>query len=125
MNPAEEYILRQPEPYQSVMMHVRSIILRNLDHIEEKYSYSVPFYHYRKKPFVYVNILKGQQFVDVAFVKGAQLESNFPQLQNYNNRKYVRSLQYRSLEDIDELLLIEVLRAAAGITDKSRTGWKN
>ena len=123
MNPAEDYILRQEEPFQSIMLHVRSVIMRTLDHIDEKYNYSVPFYHYKKKPFVYINILKGQNFVDVAFVRGSQLEAEFPQLQNYKKRKNVRSLQYSSLASIDENNLKQILLAAAEITDKARTGW--
>ncbi|MBT8271351.1 MAG: DUF1801 domain-containing protein [Flavobacteriaceae bacterium] len=125
MNPAEEYIFRQEEPYQSILIHVRSVILSTVNPIEEKFNYSVPFYHYRKKPFIYLNILKGQDFVDVAFVKGVRLEDRFPQLMDYNERKNVRSLQYKSLEDIDENLLREIILAAAELTGKSRTGWFN
>ena len=117
MNPAENYILRQPEPYRSVMLYARAVILRTLDHITEKYNYSVPFYHYKKRPFVYLNILKSQNCVDVAFVKGVRLNDQFPQLQDYNNRKWVRSLQYTSLESIDEKVLIDILHAAAALTD--------
>ena len=123
MNPAEDYILRQSEPYQSIMLYVRSVILRSLDHIDEKYNYSIPFYHYKKKPFIYLNILKGQKFVDVAFVRGSQLDKDFPALKNYKKRKNVRSLQYASLEDVNEEELITILMAAAQITDKGRTGW--
>ena len=61
---------------------------------------------------------KGQDFVDVAFVRGVQLEKRFPQLQNYNNRKQVRSMQYKSLEEIDEQLLCDLIVAAAALTDK-------
>ena len=123
MNPAEAYILKQKEPYQSIMMHVRWVILDSLNNVEEKFSYGIPFYHFRKKPLMYLNILKRQDFVDVAFVKGTQLQSQFPELRDYNNRKNVRSLQFNSLEDLDEKLLRKVIYAAAELTDKSRTGW--
>ena len=120
MNPAEDYILRQEEPYQSIMLYVRSVIMRTLTDVEEKYNYSIPFYHYRKKPFCYLNILKRTRHVDVAFVKGSLLQEQFPELSDYNNRKYVRSLQLESLEAIDEALLTEIILAAAALTEKSR-----
>lgn len=99
--------------------------MRTLPNVEEKYNYSIPFYHYNKKPFCYLNILKDTNCVDVAFVKGSLLKEQFLELKDYNNRKFVRSLQYESLESIDELLLIEVIKAAALISDTSRKAWKN
>jgi len=125
MNPAEDYILRQHEPYQSIMMHIRSVIFKTLPNITEKYNYSIPFYHYNKKPFVYLNILKGTKRVDVAFVKGSILKDRFPELKDHNNRKYVRSLQYQSLESIDEFVLVDIIIAASEVSDISRKAWKN
>ena len=74
MNQAENYILNQPEPYRSIMLYIRSVILKTLPNVEEKYNYGIPFYHHNKKPMCYLNILKGTNFVDVAFVQGVFLE---------------------------------------------------
>ncbi len=74
MNPAENYILNQPEPYRSIMLYIRSVILKTLPNVVEKYNYGIPFYHHNKKPMCYLNILKGTNFVDVAFVQGVFLE---------------------------------------------------
>ena len=92
--------------------------------MEEKYDYEIPFYHYDKKPFCYFNILKRTNFVDIAFVKGVLLKEQFPVLKDYNNRKYVRSLQYENLESIDEGQLIAVLKEAVLLSDQSRKAWK-
>lgn len=89
MNPIEQYLYHQKEPYQSIMLYVRSVILRTLSKVEEKYSYRIPYYHYNKKPMCYLNILKGTNYVDVAFVQGIFLENKFPQLKNDSNRKQV------------------------------------
>jgi len=43
MNPVEQYFINQKEPYQSIMLYVRSVILKTLPKIEEKYSYKIPF----------------------------------------------------------------------------------
>jgi hypothetical protein len=33
MNPAENYILNQPEPYRSIMLYIRSVILKTLPNV--------------------------------------------------------------------------------------------
>lgn len=124
MNPSENYILKQREPYQSIMLYVRIVILKALPEVQEKYNYGIPFYHHNKKPFLYLNILKGTDFVDVAFVQGVFLQDKFPQLKDYNNRKQVRSIQVKSLEDFDELLFVRLLNEASQMLDKSRKAWK-
>ena len=123
MNPAENYILNQPEPYRSIMLYIRSVILKTLPNVVEKYNYGIPFYHHNIKPMCYFNILKGTIFVDVAFVQGVFLEEELPVLKNYNKRKQVRSLQVKSLEDFDERLFVELLKEAAKVLDKSKKAW--
>ena len=123
MNPVEQYILSQKEPYQSIMLYVRSVIFKTLPEVEEKYSYKVPYYMHHNKPILYLNILKATNFVDVAFVQGILLDKKYSQLKNHNNRKQVRSLQVKSLEDFDELVFVELLKGAAILLDKSRRAW--
>ncbi len=123
MNPVEQYLYHQKEPYQSIMLYVRSVILKTLPKIEEKYSYKIPFYHHNKKPMCYLNILKATSYVDVAFVQGIFLQDKFPQLKNKNNRKQVRSIQVKSLEDFDELMFVALLKEAAVLLDNSKKAW--
>jgi len=125
MNPVESYFLNQKEPYQSLMLYIRSVIKRTLPTIEEKYSYSIPFYHLEKKPMIYLNVLKGTSFLDVAFVQGIKLQEDFPKLQDYKNRKNVRSIQVKNMEGFDELQFVELLKAAAKLSLKSKSTWKN
>ena len=110
LKPIDNYFLNQVEPYQSIMLYVRNVILKTLPKIEERYSYKIPFYNHNNKPLLYLNILKGTEYVDVAFVQGILFEEQFPNLKNYNNRKQVRSIQVKSLEDFDELLFVEILK---------------
>ncbi len=123
MKPLESYILNQQEPYQSIMLYVRSVILKTLPEVSERYSYKIPFYNIGKKPMLYLNILKGTNFVDVAFVQGVLLEDEFPILKNYNNRKQVRSVQVKSLKDFDELEFVELLKKAKTLIENSRKAW--
>jgi hypothetical protein len=123
MNPSESYILNQREPYQSIMLYVRSVIFKTLPEVNERYSYKIPFYNVGKKPLLYLNVLKGTNYVDVAFVQGILLEDKFPALENHNNRKQVRSIQVKSLEDFDEMEFVELLKEARFHLLKSKKAW--
>ncbi len=124
MKPIEQHMLNQKEPYQSIMLYVRSVIFKTLPTIEEKYSYKIPFYFHNKKPMCYLNILKNTKYVDVAFVQGVFLEKKFPQLENNNNRKQVRSLSVKSLKNFDEWMFVQLLAEASNLLDKSKKAWK-
>ncbi|WP_345272563.1 DUF1801 domain-containing protein [Flaviramulus aquimarinus] len=123
MKPVDEYFINQKEPFQSIMLYVRSIILNTLPELEERYSYRIPFYNIGKKPMIYLNILKGKDYVDVAFVQGVLLEKDFPILKNDNKRKQVRSIQLKSLEDLDHENFVALLQAANTLLSKSKKAW--
>jgi hypothetical protein len=123
MKPIDQYFFDQQEPYQSIMLYVRSVILKALPEIIERYSHKIPFYNIGKKPILYLNVLKGKDYVDVAFVHGVVFEKEFPILKNDSNRKQVRSIQVKSLEDFDELQFVELLKVAALQTQKNKRAW--
>lgn len=124
MNPAEHYILNQKEPYQSLMLYVRSVIQRTIPEIEEKFSYGIRFYYYAKNPMIYLNVLKETNFLDVVFMQGVLLENRFLELNDYKNRKKVCSLQIGDMEDFDELGFVELLKAASVLIISNKTAWK-
>ena len=105
------------------MLYVRSIILNTLPDVVESYSYKIPFYNIGKKPMLYLNILKGRDYVDVAFVQGVLLEKDFPMLKNDNKRKQVRSIQLKSIEDLDHEHFQELLHVAAERIRQSKKAW--
>ena len=123
MNPVEQYFYNQKEPYQSILLYVRSVILKSIPDVVEKFSYKLPFYHHNKKPLCYLNILKGTNFVDVAFVQGIFLQDKFPELKDHNNRKQVRSIQMKSLEEFDEFKFVQLLNEACKLLDSSPRAW--
>ena len=123
MKPVEQYFLNQKEPYQSIMLYVRDVILYTLPELEETYSYKIPFYNIEKKPMIYLNILKGKKYVDVAFLQGILLENDFPILKNEKKRKQVRSIQLRTLEDLDHENFVKLLHAAAKSLSESKRAW--
>ena len=70
-----------------------------------------------------MGVLKGMDYVDVALVQGVLLEKDFPQLKDYRNRKQVRSIQVKTLEDFDEREFVEILKKASVLLDKSKSAW--
>lgn len=72
---------------------------------------------------LYLNVLKGTNFVDVAFVQGVLLEKQFPMLKDYNNRKQVRSIQVISLEEFDQEAFVALLKAAVRSLENSKRTW--
>jgi len=123
VKPVDEYFINQKEPYQSIMLYVRSVILDALPEVVEKCSYKIPFYNCYNKPMVYLNILKGKDYVDVAFVQGILLEEKFPVLKNDNKRKQVRSIKLKTLEDLDQENFVELLHEASLLLSKSKKAW--
>ena len=123
MKPVDEYFINQKEPYQSIMLYVRSVIKKTIPDVIESFSYNVPFYIIDKKPMLYLNILKGTQHVDVAFVHGVVFEKDFPILKDHKRRKQVRSIQLETIEELDEMQFIELLKAAVAQTKKNKKSW--
>ncbi|MBD0830564.1 DUF1801 domain-containing protein [Aestuariibaculum sediminum] len=123
MKLVDQYFLNQKEPYQSIMLYVRGIIFNALPEVEERYSYKIPFYNCHGKPMIYLNVLKGKNYVDVAFVQGVLLEKEFPVLKNDNKRKQVRSIQLRALEDLDHDNFVKLLHVASKILKDSKKAW--
>lgn len=108
MKPAEEYILNQPEPFRSILLHVQAVIELSIPDLKLLYKFKIPFYYYNNKPFIYLNASHKQHFVDVAFMKGYELTLHQDQLTG-DGRTLVKSLRYNRLEEIDNTVLTELI----------------
>ncbi|MBP2832195.1 DUF1801 domain-containing protein [Aquimarina sp. U1-2] len=109
MNPAEAYIVKQQEPFQSILLHLQVIIETSLPEVTLLYKWKLPFYYEGKYPICYLNVTKG--YVDVGFWAAQHFTKHLEYLQS-DNRKFVRSLRYRTLEEINDQILSEVLKEA-------------
>ena len=114
MHPALVYTLNQPEPYQSIMMHCMATIEACIPEIELRFSYKIPFYYYRGKPFCYLAPNHKDQFMDLGLTKGYQLTLHQDAL-NGDNRNTVKSIRYYQLETIDQAILVAVLEEAVSL----------
>ena len=110
MNLAENYILKQSQPFQSILLQLQVIIESTLPTLDLKYKWKLPFYYYKNKPFCYFNVSK--EYVDIGLVKGTQNQDNMDVLIT-KDRKKMASLRYYRIQDIDVKVLISVLKNAS------------
>ena len=117
MNPAENYILNQPEPFRSILLHVKSVIEYVIPEVELKYKWKIPCFYVDKSPICYLNVALKKNFVDVGFWNAAHLTKHLDKMVS-ENRKVVKSLRYTTLEEIDDAVLIAVLKEADSLKGK-------
>ncbi|WP_342694288.1 DUF1801 domain-containing protein [Flavobacterium aureirubrum] len=113
MKPQDLYILNQPEKYRDILLHVLAVVEQVVPEATLEYKWKIPFFYLDKKPFCYLNASHKKQFVDVAFMKGFELKENQQHLVADNGRSMVKSLRYSNLEEIDNEILISVLKEAS------------
>ncbi|MDP5092002.1 MAG: DUF1801 domain-containing protein [Polaribacter sp.] len=117
MRPAEEFILRQQEPYKSILLHLQILIENAIPEVELKFKWKIPFYYLNEIPFCYLNVSAKKKYVDVAFWVSSHLSKHSEHLIS-ENRKVVKSLRYFCIEDINETILLDVLQEAFYQKDK-------
>lgn len=119
MNPAENYILEQPEPYRSILLHLQAVIEHTIPNVDLKYKYRLPFYYVEGKPCCYLN--NSKSYVDLGFWNAAHLTVHLDKMVT-EGRKVMKSLRYTSLEEIDDEVLIAVLNNAYEVRGKKFWG---
>ena len=115
LNPAEAYILDQPQPFKSILLHLEVTVRRLAPKAELKYKYKIPFFYIENKPFCYLNVTKG--YVDLGFWHAAHLSVHLEHLET-KGRKMMKSLRYKSLEEIDQQILEDVINDALSVRHK-------
>ncbi|WP_179336649.1 DUF1801 domain-containing protein [Winogradskyella ludwigii] len=116
MNPAEAHILKQPEPFKSIFMHLQVLIEHTLPEADLLYKWRMPCYYIDKRPICYIN--KSKDYVDVGFWHSAHLSKKWDTYLISENRKVVKSLRYKTLEDIDDVVFISILKEVEGFKEK-------
>ena len=106
MNPAENYILNQPEPFKSILLQLQILIEAVYPDVDLKYKWKIPYYYLHDKPFCFLNVTKG--YVDVGFWLPHQIEKLDKYLVS-KDRKVMKSLRYFTIEEIDQDILFQVL----------------
>ncbi|WP_178989268.1 DUF1801 domain-containing protein [Winogradskyella schleiferi] len=116
MNPAEAHILKQPEPYKSIYLHLQVLIEHTLPDADLLYKWRMPCYYIDKRPMCYIH--QSKDYVDVGFWHSAQLSKKWDAYLVTEKRKVVKSLRYKTLEDIDDTVFISILKEVEGLKEK-------
>lgn len=116
MNPAEAYILDQKEPYRTILLHLQVVIEATLPDLKMLYKYKIPFYYVEgKRPFCFMGVSKN--YVDLGFWHGTHLTNHEEHLVS-KGRKHMKSLRYFTPEEVNEEVLIDVLKEAYSYRDR-------
>lgn len=107
MNPAEAYILKQEEPYKSILLQLQAIIEAVVPNAELLYKWRIPFYYSKGIPICFLN--RSKDYVDLAFWHFEKLEK-YTEYYVGTNRKSIRSLRFKSVEDINDEAVVYVLQ---------------
>ncbi len=99
-------------------MHLQVIIKHTLPDTTLKYKWGIPCYYYNKRPICYLNASHKGQFVDVGFWHSAYITKHLEHLIS-ENRKVVKSLRYKTLEDVNDAVLIDILKEVYYYKDES------
>jgi len=121
MKSAEAYILNQPEPFKSILMHLQILIETSFPEAKLVFKWKIPFYNLEGKPLCYLNTSKKKGYVDVGFYTNKELEK-FNKFVISDNRKVVRSLRYKTINEINAEVLSAVLKEAYQQTTKGFFG---
>ncbi|WP_418638432.1 DUF1801 domain-containing protein [Winogradskyella sp.] len=116
MNPAEVHILKQPEPYKSIFLHLQVLIAHTLPEADLLYKWRMPCYYIEKRPMCYLN--RSKDYVDVGFWHSAHLSKKWDAYLITEKRKVVKSLRYKTLEDIDNAVFISILKEVESFKEK-------
>ncbi len=108
----ESFFRLKPEPQQSCLYFLRSIITGFHQDIRETFKWKLPFYTFRGKTFCYLRIDKKNDYPYVCFTKG--LEMNHPSLE-IGDRKKMKTFYVNPYEDIDIKTLTEILNEAISL----------
>lgn len=109
MNPAEDYIINQKEPFRSILLHLKAVIESVVPNVDMKYKWNIPCFYAGKQPICYLNVSPKKRYVDIAFWNSAHLTLHLDKMVT-ENRKVVKSLRYATLEEIDQEVLVDVLQ---------------
>lgn len=83
----DHFYLNQPEPNQSCLLALRSIILAADPEVNETRKYGMPCFCYRKKMFAYLWVDKLTTRPYILMVEGNHLNHDFLEKRNRNRMK--------------------------------------
>lgn len=116
MKPAEAYILKQIEPFRSILLHVQILIEHTFPEAHMEYKWRIPCYYIGTRPICYLN--QSKDYVDIAFWHTEHLTKHTEYLVS-EKRKKIKSLRYKTLDAINDEIFISVLKEVESFKNTS------
>ncbi|MCX8491355.1 MAG: DUF1801 domain-containing protein [Cyclobacteriaceae bacterium] len=111
MSNLSNYIASLPKSQAQIFSILRNIVFDVGSHVQEKVSYNIPFFYFHR-PLCYLSPTFDGMYI--GFVRGSQL-SNEHVLLEKKNKKFVRSIHFYSLAELEgrEEIIRQILNEAA------------
>lgn len=90
MQDIDTFYFKKEEPNKSCLLTLRSIILKQDEHVSETTKYGMPCFCYKKKMFCYLWVDKKSNDPYILFVEGQHLEHPKLETGNRNRMKIFR-----------------------------------
>lgn len=108
----DHFYLTLDEPNQSCMFALRSIILKQDDHVTETLKWGMPCFCYKKKMFCFLSVDQKTKNPYILIVEGRLI--NHPMLEA-GNRTRMKILRIDPEQDIPLSLITEILNEALNL----------
>ena len=118
MKLTDEYIFRQSEKHQAILLHLISVFKQEIPDLEMHFKWGMPYLYYKKRMFCYLISNSKKDFVDAGFAIGFQLKRNQEHLVD-EKRNTFKSLRFYTLEDINNAILKSVIKEATTYNKKN------
>ncbi|MEQ8476506.1 DUF1801 domain-containing protein [Fulvivirga sp.] len=113
----DHFYLNQPEPNKSCLLALRSVILRQDEHVTETKKYGMPCFCYKKKMFTYLWTDKKTTEPYILLVEGKLLDH--PDLEA-GSRARMKVFRVNPNEDLPLETINEILNMALNLIKKSK-----
>ena len=98
-----------------MLLHLQLIIENTIPSLDLKFKYKILFYYLEGRPFCYLN--QSKDYVDLGFWNAAHLTVNL-EFMTTVQRKMMKSIRYKNLKEIDDKILVEILKDAYAVKDE-------
>ena len=109
MNAVEDFMLEKKGDQKDLLLYFHLLFTEKCS-LDSKIAYGIPFYYHKKKWVVYLNPDK-RSGVEVGFPNGYKMKDTHGTLDS-KGRKMVKSLELNRLEEVQEELMLELLKDA-------------
>jgi hypothetical protein len=96
-------------------VHLQVLLEHTLPEAELLCKWRMPCYYLGKRPICYLN--RSKDYVDVGIWHATHLSKQWDRYLVVENRKVVKSLRYKSLDDINNTVFIAILKEIEAVKE--------